>query len=920
MFGHKKPFFLRNEMKLFIMVVSVPIIFFGVCLLMPSFLIAGNFKIMSAHKQVYKKILDNGLTILVRPNHIIPKTSLQLWYNVGSKDEKTGEKGIAHLIEHMIFKGTDTLSESDINMITHKLSGSCNAFTSYDYTGYLFDFPSHQWHEALTIMADCMRNCTFKQEFLNSEMKAVVQELKMYRDNYVSTLIQQMISSIFGDHPYHYPVIGFKQDLWNLKRDALVSFYQKHYIPNNATLVVVGDVDAEEVFAFAQKVFGPIEPNWDYKKEEFYHGTDIENTSIALYRDVSNPTIAWAFTVPGARAGYDYVYDVLSIVLGSGKASRLHKKLQDELQLVTSIETFVYDFFDYGLFYCMFQPKDQRVIEQIKTIFFEEIDAIIANGLSEQELIRATKQVQNDYLSVLENNQKQAYTIGESFLATGNDEYLMTYLEYPFEQIAPTIKKILSEYFRACLMHTGMLLPLAESDKDVWRLAQDRSDQEDARILSGITREADVEEGSRVHDVAVVPAPIFHFPKPNTFVLPNGLTVVSYHNPTVAKIEAIFEFKAKQYNDPESLEGLCSFLNAMLLEGTNSLSAEELADAIETLGMTFESRPGFAAMSMLSDDFERGLSLMHEIFTEANFPEQALEKVRTQMKIELKNFWDTPTQFVSYLARKEIYKNHPYGTLSLGTQESMNAISRDDLVQAYPHYFSPKGAVVSIVGDLKGYDLEAIITKIFADWDTEPARKPEFPALAPVVPHEILYPMNRDQIVLAFAGQSVARSNPNFDALLLFDHIFTGGAAGSMNSRLFELRERSGLFYTISGSLLSNSDDQPGMVYIRTIVSQDRLQEAESAIKNVINTAVTTITEEEFQQAKDALAHSLVDNFETNKNIAASFLFLERFRLPGDYFDTRAQRLSEITIPMIQQAASSILDTNKMVTIKIGRV
>ena len=156
---------------------------------------------------------------------------------------------------------------------------------------------------------------------------------------------------------------------------------------------------------------------------------------------------------------------------------------------------------------------------------------------------------------------------------------------------------------------------------------------------------------------------------------------------------------------------------------------------------------------------------------------------------------------------------------------------------------------------------------------SEPAQKPVFPALAPIVPHEILYPMNRDQIVLAFSGQSVARNNPHFDALLVFDQIFTGGSLATMSSRLFELRERSGLFYTIGGSLLSNADDQPGMIFIRTIVSQDRLQEAEAAIKKVINTAITSITEEEFQQAKDALAHSLVDNFETNKSIAASFLF-----------------------------------------------
>ncbi len=119
---------------------------------------------------VQKKILSNGMTVLVRPIRTVPKVSTQLWYNVGSKDEKDKERGIAHLIEHMIFKGTEKLSESDINTITHMLSGSCNAFTSYDYTGYLFNFPTQHWHESLNIMADCMTNCTFKDYMINSEM------------------------------------------------------------------------------------------------------------------------------------------------------------------------------------------------------------------------------------------------------------------------------------------------------------------------------------------------------------------------------------------------------------------------------------------------------------------------------------------------------------------------------------------------------------------------------------------------------------------------------------------------------------------------------------------------------------------------------------------------------------------------------
>ena len=206
-------------------------------------------------KFVSKHVLDNGMTVLIRPVHTVPKVSIQLWYGVGSRDEGDQERGIAHLIEHMIFKGTETLSESDINVVTHTLSGNCNAFTSYDYTGYLFNFPTRHWKEALPIMADCMRNATFKDEMLNSEMKAVIQELKMYRDQYLRSLLEGMVSTIFADHPYHHPIVGYKQDLWSVRGDTLKKFFQKHYTPDNATLVVVGDVDEKDALAAVKKYF-----------------------------------------------------------------------------------------------------------------------------------------------------------------------------------------------------------------------------------------------------------------------------------------------------------------------------------------------------------------------------------------------------------------------------------------------------------------------------------------------------------------------------------------------------------------------------------------------------------------------------------------------------------------------------------------
>ncbi len=875
---------------------------------------------MSKSDTVFKKVLDNGLTVLVRPNHTIPKVSIQLWYDVGSKDEKTSEKGIAHLIEHMIFKGTHKLSESDINMITQKLSGTCNAFTSWDYTGYLFDFPTHHWHEALPIMADCMRNCTFKQELLNSEMKAVIQELKMYRDNYDSSLIQQMISTIFADHPYHYPIIGFKQDLWSLKHADLMQFYKKHYYPNNATLVVVGDVAEADVLGHAQRAFGQINPDPLYKRDLYYHTNELIATQTTLYRDVKIPQIALCFIVPGAHKQQDYFLNVLSWVLGSGKSSRLQKKLIDELQLVTQLESFVYDLFDYGLFFIYFQPKEGTETDSIITIIQEEIEQLIHQGITDEEIIRATKQVQSEYLDLLENNQKQAYTIGQSFLATRDENYLFRYIQHPIETVKPALIQMLKDYFKSILMHQGRLLPLPEQQQSVWLELQQESDKQDTAILSQISRESAIEPGVHVHAINVKEAATFDFPKPQTITLPNGLTILYYHNPNIAKIDVLVDFKAKSYYDSDQLPGLLNFMSNMLIEGTKQYSAIELAHEIESRGMNIESKPGIIAFNMLSSDLPAGLSLLKEILTNVTFPESEIDKVRDQLLSDIHNYWDQPSQFVNLLARKEIYKSHPYSKLSLGTQESLEAITHQDLIEAYKRYITPEQTTISIVGNLQEYDIPAIMHTFLSDWQGPTVTPLSFGTIPTPVPHILNYPINRDQVVLAFAGKSVSRLDPAFDKLLIFDQIFTGGVLGAMNSRLFALRERSGLFYTIGGSLLSHADEQPGMSFIRTIVSQDRLEEAQKQIAQTINEAHETISDDEYFHAQNALANSLVDNFETNKQIAATFLFMHRYKMPYDFFDNRAQQLARVSKKEIQAAVADVLDTRKMVVVRVGRV
>jgi zinc protease len=875
--------------------------------------------VIKKNDYVQKKILSNGMTVLVRPMHNIPKVSLQIWYNVGSKDEKSGERGVAHLIEHMIFKGTQKLSEGDLNAIAHKLSGSINAFTSWDYTGYQFDFPTQHWKETLPIMADCMRNAAFRDEPLNSEMKTVIQELKMYRDSYVRTLIDDLMGAVFVEHPYHYPVIGFKQDLWHFYGDDLRAFYHKHYWPNNATLVVVGDVDSEEVYALAEKQFGSIPANPDYKKDHYYMNRDISAKSVTLYRDVTQPIVILAFVLPGIKTRNEHILEVTSWVLGAGKSSRLQQKLVDELQLATSLETSYFDLFEHALFFVIFEPRDIKDLASIEQIIAQEIEAAIA-GISEHEITRAIRQAQMRLYSILEDSEKQAYEIGKAFLATGDENYLFHYLSDSPEKIREQVTYLLKSYFRPVVMHKGLVLPLPESEKVEWLKLQQAADEEDARILAARARKTPLEKLSPASNVPVHEPVAFNFAKAQSCVLSNGVKVFYHDNNNTPKINLILELKAKSYYDPEDMQGIYNFMAKMLTEGTERYSAAEFADAVESRGMSLSVSPGYISLSLMRDDLEVGLDLLQEVLCRAVFDKKKIEKVRAQILVDIKNYWDDPSTFAGQLIREKIYKGHPYSKNEIGTKESVKKINQKDIIDFYKKYISPNGAKLSIVGDLGGNDLKKVLEQKLGSWQGPVVEPIEFPLLAAATHEVIDYPINRDQVVLCYAGLSIDRKNPSFDKCLLFDQIFGAGVLGSMHSRLYELRERSGLFYNINGSLLAKTGEQPGLAIVKTIVSLDNLKEAQEEIEKTIATVADSIRPQEVAEARLAVVNSLANNFESNHAIAGVFLFLDKYGFPADFYDHRADDLAKVKLADMQQTAKKILDLNKMITLRIGRL
>ena len=864
--------------------------------------------------------LSNGLTVLIKPVHAVPKVSIQLWYAVGSKHEVSNQRGLAHLLEHMLFKGTARFSELDITRITHTFSGNCNAFTSCDYTAYVFDFPKKHWEIGLDILSDTMRNCTFKQDLLASELKAVIQELKIYNDDYETTLLEQMMGLIFTDHPYRYPIIGSRYDLLRITSKGLFDFYNTYYAPNNATLVIVGDVSCDEALDKVKQYFSSLKSNLAIPEQKSYFEKDIVQKSLILYRDIQQPVLFVSWVIPGIQGKEEHIFDAICWILCRGKGSRLYKKLVYEENKAVEVDGFIYNFFEYGLLCIQVVPLLKEYNDQIITIIQEEIALLIAT-LTSSELTRASKQIVAEYSFNFETTSEQASVLGEYFLALGSIDYPFQSYEQVCNDVEKKIVTTIEQYLCTSSMHHAQLLPLEKKEKKYWNDIQDNQDKFDEQMLSSKIRTTPLEESSYTFNLALTAEKdTFSYPAYKKEVLENGLTVIWHDNPACQTVNVLFDFEVDHTYDPDDSQGLCNFVFELLSEGTKKYTALQLAQKIESRGISLAIHAGKIVARCLADDLPETLEIIHEIITNPSFEQHSIERVRKKIYSSLDDYWDTPSRFLDQLVREKIYKNHPYSKNPLGDKNSIKKITREKIIDFYNRYITPKKSRLGVVGAVDRYDIPRLVDKIFGLWAGPSMAQRIYPPIDSPTPEVVAYSIDRDQVIICFAGLSVKRFDDEYNSLFLFDQIVTGGTQGSMASRLFSLREKTGLFYTVGGSVVAHADEQPGMIFIQATVSKEDIASAQELIAKEIDDAVSSITQNELDDARNAVHYGLVDIFESNSSMAEAFLFLDRFNVGPDYFTFWGQQLANLTVDDIKKVVSKRVNMKKCITITIGRV
>ncbi len=363
--------------------------------------------------------LANGLRVIVKEDRRAPTAAHMVWYRAGSMDETNGTTGVAHLLEHMMFKGTPTIGAGEFSRLVAAAGGRDNAFTSRDYTAYFQQVPKQKLEQMMQLEADRMRHLTLDPKEFEQEIKVVMEERRLRTDDQPqAALSEQMHAVAFQAHPYRVPVIGWMNDLESMTVQDARDWYERWYVPNNAWVVVVGDVDHQEVFRLAEKYYGPLasRPVPARKPQEEPAQSGIRRVTVKAPADL--PVVLMAYKVPVIRdvdKDVDpYALDMLSAILDGHEAARFSKNLVREQRLAVSAGA------GYGptargpgLFYVQGSPSAGRSPAELEAGFRAEIARIVKDGVSEEELARAKAQLVAGQIYKLDSMFAQAMEIGQ---------------------------------------------------------------------------------------------------------------------------------------------------------------------------------------------------------------------------------------------------------------------------------------------------------------------------------------------------------------------------------------------------------------------------------------------------------------------------------------------------------------------------
>jgi zinc protease len=874
----------------------------------------------------YEKFtLPNGLVVLTHEDHRLPLVAVDLWYHVGPLNERAGRTGFAHLFEHMMFEGSEHVGEkAHFKYLEGAGATDINGTTDFDRTNYFETLPSNQLELGLWLESDRMGFLLegLDRVKLTNQRDVVRNERRQGEGTPYELADEQIYHMLFPqEHPYYASVIGSHADIEAARINDIRDFHQHFYTPNNASIAIAGDFDPAKLKTLLTKYFGPI-PQGPPVEPVTVKTPPITAQKRATVTDtVQLPRLSVAWLTPPVFAQGDAETDLLTHILGGGKASRLYRKLVYEQQVAQTVSCNLNSLKLGSIASCDITAKPGVTLDTLEAALWKEIASLQSDGPTQAELDRArTVDVTGKIIGLqrLGGFGGVADTLDRYNQFLDDPGYLPKDIARYQAVTISSIKQVASQYLGKDQSAVVDCIPGKKVVDDVPR-SPDSTDA-DAKLTPPYTPQFEEQQNWRKTAPPAGPDVAFHLPVPKTFTLKNGLQVYTLEDHSLPVFSAGVVLRAGSESDTAAKAGLAGFTARLLTEGTTQRSATTLADNAEQIGTTLNSTAGIdnanAGLSALSNNTEAGLDLLSDIVQHPVFAPAEIERIRKQRLVAILQEGDQPVASMLRVGFRALYGDHPYGFRSIGTTEGIKAITPDDITGFWKAHYGPKDAALVLAGDINETEAKRLAEKYFDGWTgsaTTTISLPPAPA-PPSLKIVIVDKPGAPQTALFAIGFGLPRTTPDYPALLIMNNVLGGLFASRIN---MNLREEHGytygafsgyFFYRTGGPFYSGAQ-------VRTDVTAPAAKQLMLEL-NRIRTEPPTATE--LKLAKDALLHSLPGDFETTQSSVGGLRDIFTYSLPLDYYAKLPGRFEAVTSAEVSKAAQTDVHPDQLVLMAVG--
>jgi len=874
-----------------------------------------------------KTTLPNGLEVILVEDHRLPIVAVNIWYHVGPANEAPGLTGFAHLFEHMMFAATRHLPRGQADRLLEGAGATdSNGSTDYDRTNYFDTVPSNQLALALWVHADRMGYLldVLDQTALSNQQDVVRNERRQSVENRPYGIVEEAMNhALFPKtHPYYASVIGSHADIQNAKLDDVRDFFKRYYGPNNASIVIAGDIDKDKARALVAKYFGTFKRSAPFAPPKVSTSPITRERRLTVADRIELPRVYLAWLTPPAYQPGDAELAVASQVLAGGKAGRLYKSLVYERQMAQDVAASQNSYALSSTFVIDATARPGHTPAELEGAIDAELKALRDVGPSDQEVERARNTIETAMLSSIEKlggaglaNQMNQYN-----QYTGDPGYLGRDLERLRRVSAADVRRVAQAYLQpnARVVVAGVPGTPALGPDAAIPTPRPLKGKPDAAAAAGAG--INKEEAWRRTPPKAGPAPGFTLPAGTSFKLPNGLTVIHHYNPALPLVAAELVIKSGSDANPDDHPGLAGFTAQLLQEGTASRSAPRIADEIAQLGAFLGSASSADAttVSLLSlrATFGEALDVLADVVQHPAFPTAEVERQRAARLGELTRQRDEPARVAAVAAAGALYgPRHPYGYGQLGTEPAIRATTRDDLAGFWRRHYVPGNAALIVSGAITREELQAYASARFGAWPraNAPVPKPGESAMTRARLIVVDKP-GAPQTALRVTTLATDRKTPDYPAL----QVMNAALGGLFSSRInLNLREDKGYSYGVfSGFRYSRT---PGPFSIAGSVRTDVTGASVAEIfKEVRAMRDKPLPAAELAGARDSQVYSLPGQFETNAGIGASLAETWVFDLPPDYWRNLPGQFRHVTAPQVRAVAGKYLEPEGLKVIAVG--